>query len=404
MGLSYVAILYISNTYGAEVYGRFSLAQTILQFLILLFSLGLLPATVKLTSDTRFFDQGPKNQYLAHTVKWLLLSALICGGLMYLISEVLAVHLFKDIGMVPYLEYVSYLVLLAIFHSFFSEYLRARSRFIGYGLSMYVMPYVLFLGLLLLFKTYQPSGESSILSWLLSLSILTLVLVFFFPWKNLRSDTPYSSKALFKLSFPMMFSAAFIFLSNWTDIFMLGALVSKQEVGIYNAAYKLAILALVVINAVNTVLAPKIAALHGENNLSAIKTEVLSATRLITYVTLPIVLALILLRRPLLCLFGDEFVAGETALMIISIGLLLNAMSGSVGQLLNMTQHQNELKRFTIISVVVNIILNYVLIKQMGIVGAAIASLLSTLLLNVLCLVFIKKEFQFYAFFIPWRR
>lgn len=404
MGLSYLAILYISNSYGAEVYGRFSLAQTVLQFLILLFSLGLLPATVKLTSDARLFELRPKNQYLTQTVKWLLISALVCGGLMYLIAELLAVRVFKDAGMIPYLEYVSYLVLLAIFHSFFSEYLRARNRFIGYGLSMYVMPYVLFLVLLVLFKMHQPSGETSILSWLLSLSILTVILVFFFPWKNLRSDTPYASKDLLKLSFPMMFSAAFIFLSNWTDVFMLGALVTKQEVGVYNAAYKLAILALVVINAVNTVLAPKIAALHGENNVSAIKSEVLSATRLITYVTLPIVLALILLRRPLLGLFGDEFVAGETALIVISVGLLLNAMSGSVGQLLNMTQHQNALKRFTMISVVFNVILNYVLIIKMGIVGAAIASLFSTLLLNVLCLVFIKKEFNFYAFFIPRRR
>lgn len=404
MGLSYLAILYISNGYGAEVYGRFSLAQTVLQFLILLFSLGLLPATVKLTADARFFDHQPKNQYLAQTVKWLLLSAVVCSVLMYLLAEVLAVQVFKDVGMIPYMEYISYLVLLGIFHSFFSEYLRARHKFVGYGLSMYVMPYVLFIGLLLVFKMYQPSGASTILSWLLSLSILTLVLLFFFPWKNLRSTVAYPSKDLLRLSFPMMFSAAFIFLSNWTDIFMLGALVTKEEVGIYNAAYKLAILALVVINAVNTVLAPKIAALHGENNLSAIKTEVHSATRLITYVTLPIVLALILLRRPLLGLFGAEFVTGETALVVISVGLLLNALSGSVGQLLNMTQHQNQLKRFTLISVVVNVILNYVLIKQMGIVGAAIASLLSTLLLNVLCLVFIKKEFNFYAFFIPWRR
>lgn len=51
------------------------------------------------------------------------------------------------------------------------------------------------------------------------------------------------------------------------------------------------------------------------------------------------------------------------------------------------------------ITVIINIVLNYILIKHFGIIGAAIASLVSNVVLNVLCIVFIKKEFNFYAFF-----
>ena len=63
-------------------------------------------------------------------------------------------------------------------------------------------------------------------------------------------------------------------------------------------------------------------------------------------------------------LFGAGFSEGKTALVIIAVGLLFNALSGSVGQVLNMTQHQEALKKYTIVSVVVNIVLNFILIKQ----------------------------------------
>ncbi|MEL6812938.1 MAG: flippase, partial [Bacteroidota bacterium] len=290
-----------------------------------------------------------------------------------------------------------------VFQEFLTEFLRGRSRFVHYGIFKYLLPPVFFIGFLVLFKYLNWQEETIMLGYLLGFSVLFLVLMFLFPFGSVNSKEPYGYKKLFNLSFPMMFSAAFLFLSNWTDVFMLGAMVSKAEVGVYNAAYKLAILALIVINAVNTVIAPKISELYSTNKISAIKAEVQKATKLITYATIPIVLILLVFSESLLGLFGPEFKTGRLVLMIVSVGLLFNAMSGSVGQVLNMTQHQNLLKRFTLISVVVNVGLNYILIKKMGIEGAAVASLVSNMVLNILCLIFIKKEFNFYAFFIPWR-
>ncbi|GAB5563385.1 MAG: hypothetical protein Wins2KO_04480 [Winogradskyella sp.] len=197
----------------------------------------------------------------------------------------------------------------------------------------------------------------------------------------------------------MMFSAAFIFISEWTDIFMLGTMVTKEEVGIYNAAYKLATIALIVINALNTVVAPKISELYGKGDILGIKDYALKATKLITLLTLPIVLVLILFNKQLLGLFGTEFTEGSMVLIIVAVGLFFNAMSGCVGQIMNMTKHQKELKNFTVITVLVNITLNYILILKLGIIGAAIASFVSNIILNVLCIIFIKRNFGFYAFF-----
>ena len=133
--------------------------------------------------------------------------------------------------------------------------------------------------------------------------------------------------------------------------------------------------------------------------LKEIEVEFHKARRMTIYLTLPIIIIIIAFRKQLLSLFGDDFVYGETALTIIVCGLLINVFSGSVDYFLNMTNHQKPLRTFTIISAVINIVLNYFLIKEMGINGAAIASVISSLTINLLCVFYIKKQFGFYTFF-----
>ena len=208
-----------------------------------------------------------------------------------------------------------------------------------------------------------------------------------------------SYKEILKISTPMMISSSFLFISSWTDILMLGAMVSEEKVGIYNAAFKLGALVLIIIAAVNSVLSPKISTFYDNNDIPSLKREVIKATKVITYLSLPIVLVLIIFRRQILGLFGEEFISGEVVLIIISLGMFFNAMSGSVGQILNMTSFQKEFRNFTIISAVINVVLNYFLIRQFDILGAALASLISNIIINLMCILLVKQKFNFYACF-----
>lgn len=402
MALAYASIILISRLFGAETYGRFALLLTTAQFLVLLFSLGLPFAIVKLTSDVNFFkDNKPQNTYLLNALKAVFISGLLGAVIIFFLSKAVAVYVFNDVLLIPYLKTLSYFFVFLVLHKFLIEFIKGKKHFTSYGLFLYVLPYALFFLVfgIMYYQNQNTTEESVYYAYLLPFLVLALATFCFLPIKRLKTKKLHNYNALFALSFPMLFSAAFIFISNWTDVFMLGAMVSKAEVGIYNAAYKVATIALVIINAINAVLAPKIATLYSQNNLDGIKREVQKATKIITYLSVPIIVLIIILRKQFLSIFGAEFVQGEYALIIIAIGLLFNAMSGSVGQILNMTKHQHQLKKFTIISVIINIVLNYILIKNFGIIGAAIASLVSNVVLNVLCVIFIKKEFNFYAFF-----
>lgn len=400
MALSYLVMIYISNLFGAKVFGRYSLSVTLWQFLLLVFSLGVPQAVLKLTADINNYDSKPKNNYLSIAINILLISSISCSLFLYFFKEKIALYLFDDIAMITYIEYIAYFFIFGVFHAFIAEYLRAKRLFIKFGIFMYSAPYILILGLLFIFHELKLDESSTLLAFVISFSVLCCIMLFFLPKKNEKKT--YSFKHILSLSFPMLLSSAFLFISNWTDVFMLGIMTSKEDLGVYTASFKLATVALIVINAVNTVLAPKISELYSKNNIEGIKDEVQKATKLITLITIPIVVLLILFRAQLLAIFGSEFeLKGQTVLIVIALGLLFNALSGSVGQVLNMTMHQKKLRNFTIISAVCNIVLNYFLISILGILGAAIASLISNVLLNSLCVIYIKKEFNFLAVFKP---
>ena len=239
MGLVYASILYISNTFGAEVYGRYALIQTLIQALILFFSLGLRTSIVKLTSDIHFFNVNPLNNYLKKVLIVLLVSSLVCSILLVLLKEWVAIKVFKDQILVEYLGYTALFIVFAIFHSVLSEFIRSKERFLEYALYIYVLPPLLFIILMVSLRNYIDNESFIILSYLLSFLLICIALLFYLPFKKINHKVNYSYKRLFSLSLPMMFSALFLFLSNWTDIFMLGILSSKSEVGIYNSVFKL---------------------------------------------------------------------------------------------------------------------------------------------------------------------
>ncbi|MBO0320982.1 flippase [Muricauda sp. CAU 1633] len=392
-------MLYISNIYGAEIFGRYSISLALWQLLILVFSFGLPLTMVKLTADTRFYNHGrPINSYLQKSAFLLLFSAFFCTLIIQLTKEWLAIQVFNDFELIKYFEYLSYCIGFGIFHLFFVEFIRGKQLFKKYALFYYVLPYVITIPLLFVFNNLGLPESNTIFAYVLSISVLAIILFLNVPLKKTKELKNYPQKDLLNLSLPLLFSALFIFLSNWTDVFMLGAMATKSEVGVYNVAYKLAAISLIVINAVNTVIAPRISELYSNNQISQISDEVKKATRLIALVTLPVVLVLIIFSKQFLNFFGEDFISGQRVLLVLSIGFLFNALSGSVGQVLSMTQHQKQLRNFTIVSTIFNVILNYILINSHGVLGAALASVLSNILLNAMCIYYIKKKFDFYAF------
>jgi len=189
----------------------------------------------------------------------------------------------------------------------------------------------------------------------------------------------------------------------WTDKLMLGNMRSPEEVGIYFTAFKLSMFASIALMAVNSIAAPIFAELYGKKDMDRLRKVAHQSSKIIFLTTLPLVLGFLIFPDFLLGLFGPEFAEkGVIAFMLLSFGKLISSLSGSVGNILQMTGKQVAFMNILFIGAIVNLVLNLFLIPKFGINGAALASMISLSLWNLIMVYFVKRKFGFYTFYIPF--
>lgn len=337
------------------------------------------------------------SQYLLKKgIKIILITAIIPSTLFYFLKEIIAIDIFHNQNLISYIFIISVTLPFFIVQEFFLNFLIATKNFIKFNLFMFVVPNLLFLLLLVFITITKENQFFTILFYAISVAITVVIQLFFVFKKHLKENIEQlSSKQILQFSSPMMLSSLMLFLLNWTDVFMLGVMKSENEVGIYNLAYKLASLSMLVIISMNVVLAPKISQLFKSGKIDELHTTIKKSTRLIILITTPIVLFLIIFSEFILSLFGNNFTQGKTALIIISLGAMINVATGNVDQILNMTNHQHILKNITIFGFILNVVLNVFLIPIYGINGSALASLFTNAVFNLICLFYIKKKLGF---------
>lgn len=172
----------------------------------------------------------------------------------------------------------------------------------------------------------------------------------------------------------------------WSDIVILGVFLPSEQVGIYQVASRLVIVAALAVNPLNSSFAPRAADLWHRRRLDVLQRSYTATVNWTLRISLPAFVILALFPRPLLRVFGPDFVQGEAVILILLGGQLLHLATSSSAIVLNMTD-RNLLNMFdSAASLVLNVGLNVLLIPVWGISGAAwawTASLVSLGLLRV---------------------
>lgn len=164
----------------------------------------------------------------------------------------------------------------------------------------------------------------------------------------------------------------------WTDTLMISALVGNSAAGIYNVIYQLTFLMVTASAAIGTALMPALSSLAGRG----LDTSAGYARGTLLTLSLSAILAVgyVLAGPFVLALYGPEFTAGYPALLVLIVFGLAAALAVPPGSLLAVHGHARAMVWLGIGQVLLNTILNYVLIRQIGILGAAIASTVAAVL------------------------
>ncbi len=166
-------------------------------------------------------------------------------------------------------------------------------------------------------------------------------------------------------------------------------------------AIRLASLTSLFLQAINSSLAPKLSESYNNKDFSKLKLLAQSGSKYALLLSLPLIGIYLIWPQEILSVFGKEFVAGAACLMILTFGQFINASSGSVGFLLQMTNYEKIFRNIILGTLVLNIVLSLILVQIFGKEGVATASMISMVVWNITSVIVAKKKLNIFTIYIP---
>ena len=405
--VGYGLAVFITNKFGASVFGQYVTALLIVEILSILSRLGIDTALVRFIS--RYVHQEAThliNKLYFKAIAIVSLVSIIITFFLLLFSSEIAefMNLSED-----YLLIIMFSFIPLVLYHMNTQAIRGLKKMMSFSFLNNVAITLLTFIIMVSIAAFVSSEKLPIYAYVLSVFVMTISS--YFLWfnhknkvvdiKSCNSEQELSTKELLKVSIPLLLGQSMMLIMGKVDLFMLASMTSSEQVGVYNIALKLSMLAYMGLMAVNSIAAPKFSEIHASGDVQALKKIVQQSTKTIFWVTFPVIVIFLLFPKTLLGVFGDEFKIAAMALIILSLSKMFSAISGSVGTFLQMVGKQNIFQNILILTAIINVALNYFLIPKYGIDGAAFASAVSGIIWNVLMIIYIKKNFGFYTIYFP---
>ena len=209
-------------------------------------------------------------------------------------------------------------------------------------------------------------------------------------------------KNILTISIPLMLAQSVQFIMAWTDKLMIGNMISAESVAVYGVAFRFSMGVSITLMAINSIASPKFAEKFAVNDIVGMGKIAMQSAKMIFWSTLPLAIILLIFPKFFMGLYGTEFLIGFETLRWLIIGRVVNALSGSVGNLMQMSNQQNVYMSILVLGAAINIVLNYYLIPIYGINGAAFASVASLSFWNLSMVYIVKRKFGFSTIYIPF--
>ncbi len=182
------------------------------------------------------------------------------------------------------------------------------------------------------------------------------------------------------------------------DTTMIGWLVKdKSETGYYEQGHKVIRLLLTIVNSLGIVMIPRMANAFANNDKKQIDSYMKMSFNFTFFLSFPIMFGITSISKAFVpVFFGPGYDKVNLIIYLLCPMVLLMGMANVTGtQYLLPTKRQKEYTKSVTIGVVINFILNYILITLYESVGAAIATVLSQLVVDAIQLMYIKDNIKF---------
>lgn len=198
-----------------------------------------------------------------------------------------------------------------------------------------------------------------------------------FKWRHIKSLSAFS--------FWLFLTSTGVLLYTYADSIMIGYYLTNADVGVYRVVFQFTTLAVIATNALRVTLWPKVSRWSKTGEMKNIEESLSRAFSYSLILAVPVFTGGILLGDRLLYFFyGAEFAKGYPILIILLFTQIVNVFQFFFTMYLGALDRQKDSFKVTAVAVTANIVLNLLLIPVIGIMGAAIATMVTMSLNAVL--------------------
>lgn len=386
VGSKYLVEILYARWIGEEGYGVYAFSISVAQFLAVFASFGFVNTILRFVPQYSSTDQPAllkgivrRSQTIVIGVGALIIAAVLAGVYAQgALIEKYGMGLVIGVVAGPFIALID--TQAAVIRAEKKIAWSLFPRYLGWPLAGLALTFVL------LRTTALPGAQAALLA-----TLVVLVCIGIAQWggiqllfRRIQGVTPaFETRHWLTVAWPLVIVAGFKILLDRTDILMVGALRSSSEAGLYSAAVRTGGLVAFVLASLNTIAAPMISEYWSLEEKDKLKETVTFVIRWAFWPSFGLVLGIFLFGDLALSLFGAGFRDAYTALTIIAVGQLVNACAGPVGYLIALTGHERVSATIYGACAVLNVPLNYILIRHFGMEGAAIATAVAMVAWNL---------------------
>jgi len=392
-----VSTIVIGKLLGAKIYGQYVYIVSVLSFFVTLAKMGFDSGVVSFLARNTL-TQEQKKSLLTYAVLVVAIFSTCLVTIGYLNINFISNKILNNVQYKYLLILMIPTIIINSVRSLFRNSLRALRRvheilFIG-DVATPIFKILIVAFVVLCFKLKSPV----VLVIGQYLSTIALLIYYIFRVKKLgylgNIDWKLDNRQILLFSIPLLLAGITNTLTANIDKYMLGFLLGAKEVGIYRSAVEYAQIPNLALMSVNLFFGPLIANLYYDNRKTELAKMYHLATKAITVFSFFVFGIIVLFSTEIMGLAGKEFREGGTVLILVALGQVFNASIGSVALINTMTGHPKLTFIASFTSLISNIILNSVMIKSFGMNGAAIATMVSIIITNLVSFIFMYKNLK----------
>ena len=386
----------ITKSLGVYYYGLWAQINITVSVITPIALMGLSMGLVRFLSS----ETDPKiiREAIYSILFFVTVSGFVASFSLYLLAEPLAKFGFKDPAAAYFIQAGSLLILLNVLEPISLYYFRVFRQIQKYSYLTLIETFSKFVLIFILLKI--GFGLIGVIAATLIIQSLIILIAFSTIISQIGFIIPRFTyiREYLQFSLPLTPNALLRWITESSDRYLVTYFLGLQSVGIYAAACSIGGLVQLFVGPLQLILLPEISKLYDENKTDKVIAYMSHSLRYFLFLSIPAVLGLSALAKPLLGIFTTEdFVSGWLIVPIIALSSL---MAGIVQIFINTLLIVKKTKAQTYINIataISNILINLLLIPYIGIIGAALSTLISYLLMAVLCthmsLKYFKHEF-----------